>query len=46
MERHTQDRADFLFLYNPIELYVMHKVVDYGPYVHSVLDLHKLSVTE
>ena len=46
MERHTQDQAYFLFLYNPIELYAVNKAVDYVPYVHSVLDLHELSVTE
>jgi peptide/nickel transport system substrate-binding protein len=46
MERHTQEQAYFLFLYNPIELYAVNKAVDYVPYVHSVLDLHELSVTE
>jgi hypothetical protein len=41
----TPDRADFLFLYKPIELYAVHKEVDYGPYLPAVLDLHELSVT-
>jgi peptide/nickel transport system substrate-binding protein len=46
MERHTQERAYFLFLYNPIELYAVNKAVDYVPYVHTVLGLGELSVTE
>jgi hypothetical protein len=46
MERHTHDRAYFLFLYNPIQLYAVNKAVDYVPYVHTVLDLGELSVTD
>jgi peptide/nickel transport system substrate-binding protein len=45
MERHTHERAYFLFLYNPIELYAVNKAVDFVPDVHF-LNLAGAAVTE
>lgn len=46
MERHTHERAYFLFLYNPIALYAVNKAVDYVPYGHTLLHLGQFSVTD
>jgi peptide/nickel transport system substrate-binding protein len=46
MERHTRDRAYFLFLYNPIQLYAVNKAVEFVPYVTTRLILTETSVTE
>jgi len=45
MERHTQDQAYFLFLYNPIQLYAVNKAVEFVPYV-TFLNLAETGVTE
>jgi peptide/nickel transport system substrate-binding protein len=46
MERHTRDHAYFLFLYNPIQLYVVNKAVEFVPYANTVLHVNETSVTE
>jgi peptide/nickel transport system substrate-binding protein len=46
MERHTSDRAYFLFLYNPIQLYAVNKAVAFVPYGHTRLILAETTVTE
>jgi ABC-type transport system substrate-binding protein len=46
MERHTQEHAYFLFLYNPIQLYAVNKDVEFIPYVNTLLKLNETSVTE
>jgi peptide/nickel transport system substrate-binding protein len=46
MERHTRDRAYFLFLYNPIKLYAVNNAVDFVPYVSTTLNLADTSVTD
>jgi len=46
MEQHTRDRAYFLFLYNPIQLYAVNKAVKFMPYVTTRLILHETSVTD
>ncbi len=46
MERHTRDQAYFLFLYNPIKLYVVNKAVEFVPYVSGNLILAETGVTE
>jgi peptide/nickel transport system substrate-binding protein len=45
MERHTRDQAYFLFLYNPIALYAVHKAVEFVPYVSTMLKLDETGVT-
>lgn len=45
MERHTRDRAYFLFLYNPIQLYAVNKAVEFVPYVNA-LKFIETTVTE
>jgi hypothetical protein len=45
MERHTAEYAAFLFLYNPIQLYVVHKGVQFVPYASGMLNLTETSVT-
>jgi ABC-type transport system substrate-binding protein len=46
MERHTSERAYFLFLYNPIQLYAVNKAVEFVPRVTTQLFLAETSVTE
>ena len=46
MERHTHDQAYFLFLYNPIALYAVHKAVEFVPHMPTLLGLTEISVTE
>jgi peptide/nickel transport system substrate-binding protein len=46
MERHTQDQAYFLFLYNPIKLYAVNKAVEFVPYMTNILNLAETSVTD
>jgi ABC-type transport system substrate-binding protein len=46
MERHTQDQAYFLFLYNPIQLYAVNKAVEFVPYVNTLLKLDTTAVSE
>jgi ABC-type oligopeptide transport system substrate-binding subunit len=46
MERHARDQAYFLFLYNPIQLYAVNKVVTFVPYATTRLILTETSVTE
>jgi ABC-type transport system substrate-binding protein len=46
MERHTRDRAYFLFLYNPIQLYAVNKAVEFVPYMNTRLLLDETSVTD
>ena len=45
MERHTQEQAHFLFLYNPIQLYAVNKAVAFVSYV-TILNLAETGVTE
>jgi len=45
MERHTQEQAHFLFLYNPIQLYAVNKAVAFVPYV-TILNLAETGVAE
>jgi peptide/nickel transport system substrate-binding protein len=42
MERHTQEQAYFLFLYNPIALHAVNKAVEFVPYATT---LHQFSET-
>jgi ABC-type transport system substrate-binding protein len=46
MERRTHDQAYFLFLYNPIPLYVANKAVSFTPYVDGWLRFAETSVTD
>jgi len=46
MERHTQEHAYFLFLYNPIQLYAVNKDVEFIPYVHTLLKFNETAVTD
>jgi peptide/nickel transport system substrate-binding protein len=46
IERHTQQHAYFLFLYNPIQLYAVNNAVAFVPYVHTRLIFAETSVTE
>jgi peptide/nickel transport system substrate-binding protein len=46
MERHTRDQAYFLFLYNPIQLYAVHKAVEFVPHVTTALTLAETGVTD
>jgi peptide/nickel transport system substrate-binding protein len=46
MERHTRDRAYFLSLYNPIQLYAVNKGVAFVPYVNTRLLPAETGVTE
>ena len=46
MERHIHDRAYFLFLYNPIQLYAANKAVEFVPYINATLNLTETAVTE
>jgi hypothetical protein len=46
MEGHTRDRAYFLFLYNPIQLFVVNKAVEFVPYVNTHLYFVDTGVTE
>jgi peptide/nickel transport system substrate-binding protein len=45
MERHTRDHAYFLFLYSPIQLFAVNKVVTFVPYVNELLDFDETAVT-
>jgi hypothetical protein len=45
MEQHTHEYAYFLFLYNPIQLYAVHKAVAFVPYV-AWFNLAETAVTE
>jgi peptide/nickel transport system substrate-binding protein len=46
MERHSHDQAYFLFLYNPIPLYVVNKAVEFIPHVDTTFILAETAVTE
>src|SRR5215510_12149217 len=46
MERHIHDRAYFLFLYNPIQLYAANKAVEFVPHINATLNLTETSVTD
>ena len=46
MERHTREQAYLLFLYSPIGLYAVHKVVEFVPHVNGLLHLGETSVTD
>lgn len=46
IERHTQDQAYFLFLYNPIQLFAVNKAVEFAPHVTTLLTLAETAVTD
>jgi hypothetical protein len=46
MERHTQDQAYFLFLYNSIALSAVNRAVKFVPYANGNLILAETSVTD
>jgi peptide/nickel transport system substrate-binding protein len=46
MERETRDRAYFLFLYNPVELFAVSRAVQFVPQVNGVLMLVETSVSD
>jgi hypothetical protein len=43
--RHTRDHSDFLFLYNPIQLFAVTKAVEFIPYATTLLKLAETGVT-
>jgi peptide/nickel transport system substrate-binding protein len=46
MERHTQEQAYFLFLYNPVQLYAVHKAVAFVPHATTLLILAETVVMD
>jgi hypothetical protein len=46
MERHIHEQAYFLFLYNPDQLYAVHKAVEFVPHTATLLSLAGAAVSD